>query len=284
MTQSTASRHLKRLEESVGEMLLDRSEVPLRPTAAGRQLLQFAGDTLDRWAVLRQELESEPALAGPLRIAASSAPALGPVSEWLAEFVSRYPRVRPRLSVLGSHAVEAALLRHHAAIGFMGCPPADCCLDARAVATDRIRLAVPAALAGELTAPLDPAMLAELPIVAREDGSGTWQTVNEALAAQGWTLPAEPVLVVDSADGALAAVRSGIGATFASAASLERERGTQVTVMDVAGVNLDRWLYLVCEPETLWRDPIAHRFRQMVLARADALLPAELDTAADRRP
>jgi len=266
MTQSTASRHLKRLEDAVGDLLIDRSEWPLKPTEAGRRLLAFADETLDRWAALRQDLTPAGGLGGALRVAASSAPALGPVSTWLAEFVRRHPGVRPQLRTMASHAVEEAVLHHRAALGFMGCPPANCCLDADPVATDRIRLILPRALAEALPEPVPPTRLVDLPWVVRDDGSGTWETVREALAQRGVTVGDEPAMVVDSAEAAIAAVRSGLGATFVAGSAAARLRDPDIVVTDVVGVDLQRSIYLVSEPEALWRDPVASQFRRWVSA------------------
>ena len=266
MTQSTASRHLKRLEDAVGDLLIDRSEWPLRPTESGRRLLAFAEETLARWASLRQDLTSVEELGGALRVAASSAPALGPVSMWLAEFVRRHPAVRPQLRTMASHAVEEAVLRHRVALGFMGCPPINCCLDAEPVATDRIRLLLPRALADVLPVPVPPTRLVDLPWVVRDDGSGTWETVREALARRALTVAGEPAMVVDSAEAAIAAVRSGLGATFVAGSAAARLRDPDVVVTDVAGLDLQRSIYLVSEPEALWRNPVASQFRRWVLA------------------
>ena len=42
MTQSTISQQLARLEEAVGQVLIDRAARPIQPTAAGGRLLGYA--------------------------------------------------------------------------------------------------------------------------------------------------------------------------------------------------------------------------------------------------
>lgn len=67
MTQSTISQQLARLEESVGQPLLDRSDRPVRATACGERLLGYARRIL----MLESEAQAavaDPAGARPVRI------------------------------------------------------------------------------------------------------------------------------------------------------------------------------------------------------------------------
>ncbi len=265
MTQSTASRHLQRLEETMGASLVDRSTSPVRPTARGQRLLQFAEVTLDRFEALRLESENPADLRGELRVGASSAPAMGPLGAWLAEFGRAYPGVRVRLSLAGSHAVERAVLAHHVGIGFVGGEPEDCCLDVRPVAQDRIRLIMPANSAPQ-GVDVDPAWVSVMAFIARDQDSATWEIVRRRFLERGWELPAEPVLVVDSAEAQLSAVRAGMGVAFVSEAILSPQDPT-VVAFEVRGLNLERTLYMVSDPAHLLRDPLSLEFRRFIDAR-----------------
>lgn len=59
LTQSTVSQQLARLEESVGQLLLDRAARPVRATAAGERLLGYAR------RILMLESEAQAALSDP---------------------------------------------------------------------------------------------------------------------------------------------------------------------------------------------------------------------------
>ncbi|MGC8487557.1 MAG: LysR substrate-binding domain-containing protein [Clostridia bacterium] len=269
MTQSTASRHLQRLEQRLGYPLLDRSSTPVAPTPRGQRLLQFAEVTLNRFDALLGETRDPQDLRGELRIAASSAPAMGPLGPWLSEFGRCFPAVHTRLSVMGSHAVEREVLAHHVGLGLMGSLPADCCLDALPVSRDRIRLVVPADAVEDEGGTVDPAWLALWSFVVRDEDSATWEIVQQRLREMGVPLPAEPALVVDSAEGQMAAVRAGMGAAFVSEAVLRTEGvHAAIRVFDVEGVDLHRMLYLVSDAAHLMRDPLSFEFRRFVEARS----------------
>jgi len=275
MTQSTASRHLQRLEQQIGHPLLDRHAVPLVPTPHGERLLRFADATLDRFEALLVEAHDPAALGGELRIAASSAPALGPLGPWMSAFGHRYPGVRIRLRLMGSHAVEREVLAQHVGLGFTGSPPKDCCLNAMAVARDRIRLAVPAEWVGDEGPVVDPDMLARWSFVVRDEDSATWETVLERFQAAGLPLPAEPALLVDSAEAQLMAVRAGVGVAFVSEAIIRSMTApSSVRVFDVDRVNLERTLYLVSDAAQLMRDPLSFEFRRFVAERVGSGIKA----------
>ncbi len=265
MTQSTASRHLQRLERAMGASLLDRSTSPVRPTARGQRLLQFAEVTLDRFEALRVETENPADQRGELRIGASSAPTMGPLGVWLSEFGRSHPGVRVRLSLAGSHAVERSVLAHHVGVGFVGGTPEDCCLDVLPVARDRIRLILPKASAPQ-GADVDPAWLGVAAFIARDEDSATWEIVRRRFVERGWELPSEPVLVADSAEAQLSAVRAGMGVAFVSEAILSPQDPT-IVACDVRGLNLERTLFLVSDPAHLLRDPLSMEFRRFIAER-----------------
>lgn len=269
-SQPAASRRIRRLEREVGHTLLDRSAMPLAPTEVGRRFLALAETVLDAWRAFQTEALGAPALAGRLEVAASSAPVAGFVSRVLAGFVRRYPGVKVALSTLSSHRVEQALVARRAVVGFMGCPPADCCLAAEAVASDEVVLAVP--LAPEFDALPDPLpldRLAALPLVRREAASGTWETAERALAARGLRL--RPVAEVDSAEALYGAIQAGLGVGFVSREAAARRAAGAFRLVRLRDLPLVRPLYLVYDPLVLAENAVAATFQRYVRERAALL-------------
>ncbi|MCL8206984.1 MAG: LysR family transcriptional regulator [Actinomycetia bacterium] len=262
-SQPAVSRRLRRLEREVGHTLLDRSTVPLLPTAVGRRFLALAETVLDAWRTFQTEALGAPVLAGRLEVAASSAPVAGFASRVLAGFVRRYPGVKVALSTLSSRRVEETLVARRAAVGFMGCPPADCCLAAEAVASDEIVLAVPLTPEFEtLPDPLPLDRLASLPLVRREAASGTWETAERALAARGVRL--QPVAEVDSAEALYAAIQAGLGVGFVSREAAMRRAAGAFRLLRLGGPALVRPLYLVYDPLVLAENAVAATFQRYV--------------------
>ncbi len=96
LTQSAVSMQLKRLEESLGQPLLDRSGRGIGLTAQGEQLLSYGRRMLalndEIWGKMRDDaLEGEVRLGVPHDIVYPHIPAV------LQRFAAEYPRVRVEL-------------------------------------------------------------------------------------------------------------------------------------------------------------------------------------------
>ncbi|MER2510567.1 LysR family transcriptional regulator [Amaricoccus sp.] len=96
LTQSAVSMQLKRLEESLGQPLLDRSARAISLTAQGEQLLGFARRMLDlndqAWGLMtNQAFEGELTIGVPHDIMYPHIPRV------LQRFAQEYPRVRVML-------------------------------------------------------------------------------------------------------------------------------------------------------------------------------------------
>jgi DNA-binding transcriptional LysR family regulator len=261
--QSTVTRRLKRLEDEWGVTLVDRSQTPVVLTDAGVRVARFAEEVLRHRDALKGEL-SRAAVRGELRLAASSAPAAALVPSLVSRFLAQYPEVHVRLQVTATRAVESIVSAGRATVGFTGAEPVDPCLHGVVVGRDAIRLVLPDRPPYDtLPDPVPLAVLETLPFVERDEGSGTLATVRRAVSQAG-NMKLAVVLRVDSAEAALAATAAGVGATFASASLLQRHDPHGVRVVGVEGIRLSRPLFMVYDPLTAARDPVAGRFRAFV--------------------
>ena len=93
MTQSTISQQLGRLEEAVGQCLVDRVSRPVSPTAAGERLLGYARRIL----MLQQEAQTvmaDPAGTISIRIGVPEDIITRPMAKVFADFATRYREIR----------------------------------------------------------------------------------------------------------------------------------------------------------------------------------------------
>ncbi|MBV9526795.1 LysR family transcriptional regulator [Sphingomonas sp.] len=95
MSQPSASRLLKRLEELTAAQLVERSPHGLALTAAGRHFLGSARALLNDWhrAVDALKVDND-AISGHIRIAAPIAVGQGFLAEIVARFLNRHPDIR----------------------------------------------------------------------------------------------------------------------------------------------------------------------------------------------
>ncbi|MCF3932140.1 LysR family transcriptional regulator [Acuticoccus sp. M5D2P5] len=110
LTQSAVSMQLKRLEESLGQSLLERSRKGMTPTSNGELLLSYARRMLDLndevWARLTDKsFEGELVLGAPHDVVYPHVP------EVLRHFARAYPRVQVSLQSSYTHQLKDALAR-----------------------------------------------------------------------------------------------------------------------------------------------------------------------------
>jgi len=159
----SASARIRGMEDSLGTRLLERERLGIRPTEAGRLLLDHARLLLAQAERMRGDLAGyATGLRAELRLAANTAPAGEHLPDPLAGFLAAHPHLDIDLTVQPSERVMEAVLAGAADLGVaavLGPPPP---LHMVPFRTDRLVVIVPAGhvLAGRTMVPFE-AVLAE---------------------------------------------------------------------------------------------------------------------------
>ncbi|HEY0715860.1 MAG TPA: LysR family transcriptional regulator [Polyangia bacterium] len=142
-TQPAVSLALKRLEDELGETLIDRQGKDLRLTDSGNLVLDFARrfDNL-RQALLTALAERRDNAAGRLTIGANESTTLYLLPH-LARYRRRYPRVRVQVRRSLSSRIPAELLAGDLELGVISYAPDDERLTARVIFRDHLAFVVP---------------------------------------------------------------------------------------------------------------------------------------------
>jgi DNA-binding transcriptional LysR family regulator len=106
MSQPSASRRLKAMEQELGAPLVDRTTYPLSLTPFGFLFLDFADDILKRYRALRLTAGQNHSVIGKLTVATSTSPAARLVTRWMADFIVAHPGVHLELQEMNSQEVE----------------------------------------------------------------------------------------------------------------------------------------------------------------------------------
>lgn len=257
VSQQAVSQRLRRLEEELGVRLIARSALGARLTPAGelvvgwaRPLLDAADEFSDAVVALRADRRRT------LQIAASLTTAEHLVPEWIARWSSGGEgRPVARLMVDNSTQVVAALRGGTAELGVIETPSVPTDLGSVTVAHDTIELVVGPAHPWARTGRVSARELAATPLVLRESGSGTRQALEDALAAAGSPLEAEPAAVVSTTLGVRSAVMTGVapGALSALAVADDLRAGRLVRVR-IRGLEIVRPLTAIWAGRTPPRD------------------------------
>lgn len=249
VSQPAASKRMRALERRLGLQLVERSRRGSALTAAGELVTARAERVLDELDALQDGVELLRLQASaPLVVAASLTVAEHLLPSWITQLARASPEARVGLQVMNSARVCEAVRDGETALGFIESPGVLPGLRSRVVAHDRLVLVVePGHPWGRRRRPIDPALLAATPLLSREAGSGTRETVERALSAGGHRSVA-PLLELGSSTALRSAVRSGAGPAVLSEFVVADDRANGALV-EVAVADLD----LRRELRAVWR-------------------------------
>lgn len=248
-SQPSISRRIQALERSWRLQLLVRSPQGVTLTAEGALVVDWAQRLLDAadefegaLGTLRAAHEVAVRAAVSMTIAEQFAPS------WVGRLVAADSTVTVRLLVHNSAKVVQLVRSGEADLGFVETPTLPADLPARRFAWDRLLVAVHPGHAWASVPHVTASELSHTPLLVRERGSGTRETLQEALAARGLDLVA--AVEMDSNTALKVAGVSGAGPVVLSELTIRAELASgQLVAVDVAGVDLRRPLTALWRPE-----------------------------------
>ncbi|WP_158749190.1 LysR family transcriptional regulator [Acidobacterium sp. S8] len=248
LSQPAVSQHIHALEEELGCRLFDRSGTRTSLTPAGRLLLKYAERSvrvLDEARAALSKLDGE--VSGELRLGASTTVAQYILPRMLGVFLKDNPKVT--LSVVSGNTEEivALLLRDSVMLGMIEGPPRSKEVHVEKFLDDRMVLIAPASheWSGMGSVPLS--ALAEVPLLLREQGSGSRHVVEQALKKIGLSANKLQIrMALDSTEAIVSGVEAGLGLGFVSQWAIGKavRLGTVVPIR-VEGFELHRDLTLI---------------------------------------
>ncbi len=246
ITQAAVSQRIAALEEEMRVSLFDRRAGRIALTEAGERLYGFARRILDLHEEARGDLGGvHPSLCGDLPIAASSVPGECYLPALLSAFRERFPEVHVRATVGDSRSVMKDVARGDATLGLLGQKAETPSLVSEAIGTDTLVLILAPChpLAGRKSITLG--TLSRQPLIIRESGSGSRCALMQGLERAGSSLDAMTIALEMGSNAAIKdAVRRGLGASFISSLTVERELSSgELKSVPVRGLVLTRSLY-----------------------------------------
>ncbi len=223
ISQQSASERLRSMEAQAGLALVQRTPSGSTVTAAGRLLVEWSADLLERadeveasLRTLREDRSRE------LHVHASMTVAEHLLPRWLVR-LRRERSVAATLRATNTDAVLEAVRSGEADVGFVEGPGDLAGLTSRVVGADELVLvaALDDAWARRRT-PVTPAVVAARPLTTRERGSGTRRVWEQALAAAGVD-PVEPEVELTTTAAVVASVGAGSPPAFVSRRAAERD-------------------------------------------------------------
>jgi DNA-binding transcriptional LysR family regulator len=246
ITQSTASQHIQVLEDELGIRLFDRGRGGALLTEAGKLFFgrsrKIIKDCDDSRTAIRRFLGMEDVV---LRVGASNIPATWLIPEVLGQFLKQYKKVRLEVIQGDSRSVIKQLVHEEIELAFTGGRFDDDRIGFEDMGQDKIVCAVSSDFAPGRTQNLSQAELCKIPLVVREDGSGTQKAVYEALAGTWISKDAlNIVAVLGSTEAIRRALLNRTGYAFVSSMSVSEELANgQLMTVRIPGLDVTRKFY-----------------------------------------
>ncbi|POA18172.1 LysR family transcriptional regulator [Pseudomonas sp. FW300-N1A1] len=257
LTQPAISDQVRKLEERFGVLLFHRNKRSVRLTDLGERLLSITQRLFVIEAEAQELLQDSQALQTGSLILAVDAPVH--VLPQIARFCERYPGISVKIETGNTDESLSRLFNYQADLALLGRDVSDERLLSLPLRNDPMVAFVSRNHPWAGRASICLADLDDTPLVLRETGSVTRQTLEEEMARAGFRI--RPAIQVEGREAAREAVVVGIGVGVVSAA----EFGADSRVCALPIIDCERRLTetLVCLREQSTRRVVA-TFLQMV--------------------
>ncbi|QEM68285.1 LysR family transcriptional regulator [Geobacter sp. FeAm09] len=203
-----------------------------------------------------------------LRVGASNTPGTCLIPALLDQFHRQYPSVRLEVLQGDSTSVIGQLVNEEVELGFIGGRFNDERIHFEALGEDTIVCAVSSDIAAKGKQSLSQAELCKVPLIVREQGSGTQKAVYEAFAGTWINKDSlRIVAVLGSSEAIKRAILNGTGYAFISSMVIADELNHgELTTVRIPGLNISRTFY-AARREGRELSPAAAAFWELMLSR-----------------
>ncbi|MFZ7946840.1 MULTISPECIES: selenium metabolism-associated LysR family transcriptional regulator [Bacillaceae] len=256
LSQPSVSLHIKHLEEYLNTTLFDRSTKKMELTHAGNILFIFAEQIINLVSQVEKDISLlSDSIHGDLRLGASLTIGEYLLPYFLGDFIKQYPNVHLSLKVDNSNQIIEKLLDGKIDLGFIEAAIPRKELDSLPFLEDELVIISSARhphpyLTDET---IEPELLFSLPIIAREQGSGTRQVLESNLLEHQLHLEQlHIVMELENTESIKSAVESGLGVAIISKTTIQKELNLGLLKQTrINGIPLKRYFYLINKKQVL---------------------------------
>ena len=262
LSQPTVSSHIKELEKHFQCRLLDRLGKKTEPTRAGWILFEHAQKLL----TLREATESAMqefigCTRGPLIIGGSTIPAGYILPGLLGPFTKAYPNISVHLVSGDTRQIIEDVKYGRVEMGVVGAKTLDPAVAQETLLADEMKLIIPGDHPWARRTAVDLDQLVKAPFIAREPGSGTWQSISRAMTDAGMSTDQLNIKVtMGSSISVIQGIlnRMGISILSTTAVADDIAKG-RLAAVSVNGLALNRSFYLTLAKNRT-QSPVCRKF------------------------
>lgn len=243
ITQPAVTKHIRELEQQLSVGLFRRNGNSIALTPAGQLLLKHAQKIQEAYIVLENELAQFSSMAGGhLRVGASTTLAQYVLPGILALFKTAHPVVDLSFITGNSEQIEHRLMQGQLDVGVVEGNSHHPQVMYEPLARDEIVLVTKADSKFARKTEIKPEQLSSIPLVLREQGSGTRDVLMQALSEVGiHAKDLQTELLLDSSESIKQYLLHADCAAFLSLHSVTKElQQREMTVIDIKGLDIYR--------------------------------------------
>ncbi len=246
ISQPAASKQLSDFERDLDMRLFDRLARGVRLTAAGEMLLGHANRLFATEIAAEADLENLRGLGtGLLSVGASTTIGGYLVPAVFGKFHESHPNVRLELQIANTAVIQDTVLHDAVDLGLTEGLVSSDALHVQPIYRDELVLITPPHHPLLDKQHILPGTLRSLPVVFREQGSGTRDVIEAALGRAGLG-DLEPAMSLGSTEAIKHAVARGLGVSFVSRLTVELELfAGRLACLPIRGLRIERDLHLV---------------------------------------
>ncbi len=248
LAQPTVSEHMRILEETVNERLLDRLGREVLPTPAGKVFYQYAKNMIRLREEALQSLERfKGQLSGNLILGASTIPGNYILPKFIGSFKANHPAIRITLGIDNTAKVTEQVLQGDVEAGVVGSISGDRRILSEELFSDELVLAIPPQHAWAEQSSISIDELMTEPFILRQRGSGTRTVMFRILEEHGFDASRLSVVAeMGTTEAIRQAIKARIGVSILSLQAIAEdvERNILATVK-IGGLHFSRPLFLI---------------------------------------
>ena len=225
MTQPAVTFQVRQLEEQFNTRLFDRTHNRISLTEAGQRVYEFADRIFELYAEMENAVRDMTGeISGMLVIGASTTIAEYMLPSLLGDFKKQYPDINVHLKVSNSDGIVSMVENNDIDLGVVEAPVMNKNLVVEECRKDRLVAIVPPQHGLASLETVQMRDLLENAYIAREEGSGTREVIQEYLTDLG--MQASDVHVsmeLGSPEAIKGAVEAGMGISIVSEVTIHKE-------------------------------------------------------------
>jgi DNA-binding transcriptional LysR family regulator len=246
LTQPTISNHIKALEDEFACKLFDRMGRTIIPTKEAEVLYGKSTEIIEKADALKEALgQLKKETTGKLVIGASTIPGVYLMPRIMTGFQKKYPAISFQILIADSGGIIDSISRHELLLGIVGAKLGNDQIDYTPFVEDELIVVSAPLKTGKSSMTLKE--LVALPMVYREEGSGTRREVEKFLESEGISFDHMKIAgIFGSTDAVKQAVKAGLGVSilskFSVADELEYKLLEEIKLTDI---HMKRNFYIV---------------------------------------